>query len=75
MSTIEQLSALARAAEVCAQDYERRGQIVTPATAVGLWRAIARLAALAGREAEIGASPSQAEAVTRRTSAKRGARR
>ena len=73
MCIADQLSALARAAEVCAQDYERRGQIVTPATAVGLRRAIARLAALAAREAE--APPTQADVTVRRVSTKRGARR
>jgi hypothetical protein len=52
MSTIDELRTLARNAEVCAGDYER-GLMVTPRTAVGLWRIIAQLADLMAREVEL----------------------
>lgn len=52
MSMIDELRTLARNAEVCAGDYER-GLMVTPQTAIGLWRIIARLANLMAQEAEL----------------------
>ena len=53
MTIADDLRTLARNADVCADDHERGGLIVTPATAAGLWRAIAQLADLLARNADI----------------------
>jgi hypothetical protein len=68
MTSAEELRALARNAETCADDYAR-GLPLTPATAASLWRALARLADTLARDIEIGGHRSAPSPETRHRTA------
>jgi hypothetical protein len=77
MTAADELRTLVCTADICAHDYEH-GLIVTPATAAGLWRAIAQLAGAIASDAETSARRverlDEVNKRVRRATARKGSR-